>query len=243
MQLNYYINSVYLILNIIRLNPHEYALKTNLNYICTPKNMNILYLNKQLLRASEIKIEQLKDQECLNVPIHQLHDTCFKYCYLYHSCSYIDRITYYCPNCHDVAENIIAYKKSPIKAIHTFLEESMGHCENIFNSEINSIGVAGDGKPWYLQTFAFNLDYVYDSFDTICSYFWKNETIILTICLAKSIDELNQIYINDIFLQFQPLFPYYTFYNETFIENNNFTLNYNDQTIKNIDEKFFYIFD
>jgi hypothetical protein len=199
-------------------------------------------LDIDLQQQAEDRIPQLNDIDCKENDPHMYHDTCSKYCYLYKSCSYIDRVLYYCNDCINISENLIAYVKSPFKAFHLFLQTSNGHCLNIFDTKINSIGIAGIGKPWYVLTFAFrekNLPEIKNK----CSYLWKNDHVITVFCLGKTDFNVTILYNSiEYNTNLLPLFKYYSYYIDyEFKElNPKFTIIYNDEKINNIDEKFYY---
>lgn len=248
MMRNYYQDLLYIFINFIRLNPNEYEHVMNIQYICTPYQLNPVSFDLELMTASTIKWNQLKDPQCWDqYSIDHLHDTCPKYCHLYTSCSYIDRVKYYCNECINIAENLIAYKKSPIKALHTFLEVSIGHCENLFDYQINSIGLAGDGHPLYIQTFAHKITSFFEM-KTICSYLYTNEFWIRIYCLATSVKDIQLQFRTDQFnftVTFETWLTYYSYQSQDInVENTTFfTLSYLNghsfHHLHNINESFY----
>jgi len=238
----YHFNIFFILINMVRLNPYEYQNFMNVNFICNYIETNPIMLDFDLQKQADDRIPQLNDEDCKETDLHKYHDTCSKYCYLYNSCSYIDRVLYYCNDCINISENLIAYVKSPIKAFHLFLETSNGHCLNILDTKINSIGFSGIGKPWYVQTFAFREKNL-PSINNKCSYLWKNDYEITIFCLGLT--DFNITILNnntDYNINLLPLFKYYSYYTDfKFNElNPNFILICNDEKINSIEEKFYY---
>jgi len=158
------------LINIIRLEPNYYKLNFNSEYNCNLNKVNYpLYISNELNDNSYIQASYLNDLDC---PIS--HNTCDKYCNIYNSCSYIDRVNYYCNSCELINENLIKGPKDPIKSLNAMLT-SYEHCKNIFDSQINIFGV-GNNKNIYVQTYA----YIYNNFENkiISASYVKNITHI-----------------------------------------------------------------
>jgi len=235
---------MYILVNMIRMNPHEYALRMNIQYICPYRTLEPLRFDSQLQRQVEDRIPQLNDPDCYESDPHFYHDTCPKYCYSYYrSCSYIDRVQYYCPECVNIEDNLIAHVKSPLKALHMFLEKSAGHCENIMSTYINSIGTGGNGKPWYIQTFAFKQSNLVNM-DDICSYLWKSDNTSLSIlCVGQSVFPVQIQWTNQTIenITMIPFLTYYSYYGQINVDEHSvpFRLYYQNQTLESIDERFY----
>lgn len=150
----YNTNTMITLVNLIRLHPDYYKNLFDVNYSCDHDNQRLyypLYYSTELEEAAETEVIYISDPDCTIS-----HDTCYKYCHIYKSCSHIDRINYFCKECNNIIENLIVGPRNVIKALNLFLQ-SEGHCNNKFNSIINSFGIASKLNPnIYAQTFAYN---------------------------------------------------------------------------------------
>jgi hypothetical protein len=81
---------------------------------------------------------------------HALHAPC-RYCSLYSSCSWTDRVSKYEPSWTGIGENIaMTYETAsgdPMAALGMWLGSS-GHCSNIFSSRYNHMGTGARGRYW-----------------------------------------------------------------------------------------------
>jgi hypothetical protein len=234
----YYLYFFYIFLNAIRLNPFEYQNKMNISYICSPQYIQLLNIDWELQEESINHNLQLLDIECSQ---HISHNTCDKYCYQYSSCSYIDRIQYYCKDCINISENMIKGKKHPLKALHNFLELSMGHCQNIFDPTINRMGIGGNGQPWYIQTFAYKNVYpIY--IESLCTYLWQNDTTIVFVCIGNSIDDIQlsiQCVNREEMIFLKPWLKKYIYYSFVSIHSTSFNYSVNGQLFSSLSERYY----
>ena len=136
-------------LNMIRMNPIEYQIKYGVQFACDVNLLEPIYFDDDLKKASDVQLSYVTDSDC---PF--AHETCYKYCHIYESCSMESRVKFYCKDCYVISENIMKGPKMPIESLHLFLQKE-GHCQNIFDVNHNVMAVTFHEHPnIYIQTFA-----------------------------------------------------------------------------------------
>lgn len=128
-------------INIFRHSPRQYQQNhTDVVIRCSgplDEAYQPLRVAEALQNSSSFQAWTLSTKECPDIS----HDTCFLYCDLFSSCSYIDRIGRFLQDVehHNILEILIKGPKNPYKMVHYFLG-SQPHCDHILNSHINSMG-------------------------------------------------------------------------------------------------------
>jgi hypothetical protein len=163
--------------NMVRMYPYEYARHFEISLACEAENSYPLY--SYLDTSAQIQADIINDPNC---PIQ--HNTCYKYCSSYNSCSYEDRILHYYPNLTNINENLIYGRKNPIKALKLLLN-SQGHCNNIFRKDINVIGIGFNNNIFiqdfgYLQIYPNNtiIDCAYYNDCYYCNYIGNKKLLV-----------------------------------------------------------------
>jgi len=195
------IQQIKTILDMARMNPFDFGHKFNIDYACNILILEPFISYSQLIDSSSIQLSYLNDSQCAFQ-----HDTCDKYCYLYQDCSYNSRISHYCPKCLYIAENIMKGIKDPFLIIKLFLGKP-GHCENIFSSNHNIIGISYHQSP---NIIVMNMAFLYKQFiiNPIISgshFINQNDSIIYYVNYLK--DSSIYLFINETFY-FMDLFIY-----------------------------------
>lgn len=91
----------------------------------------------QLTSLSSFQASTLASNECVEIS----HDTCSKYCSVFSSCSFYDRVTYFMGNVSysNPQEVLVKGPKNPLKIVELFLSHE-GHCKHILSKDLNAIG-------------------------------------------------------------------------------------------------------
>jgi hypothetical protein len=136
------IHKIYKEINIFRNDSFQYIRDhPEIKVACQNQNsLNNLTVNKQLEEASNFQATTLSTNECSQIN----HLTCPKYCFMFGSCSHVDRVKYYLDQnvklkVKDIEEILIGYVNNFTIIMKAFLSSSM-HCNHILNPTYQFIG-------------------------------------------------------------------------------------------------------
>lgn len=132
-------NIIYEELNKCRQNPTAYVQKKGFALSCNydGKYLEPFKLVPQLTNLSFFQASTLASSDCVEIS----HSTCWKYCYMFSSCSFYDRVQFYMTNVSylNPQEILVKGPKNPFKVAKLFLQHK-GHCEHILSQDLNAIG-------------------------------------------------------------------------------------------------------
>lgn len=129
------------LVNAMRTDPNNFAKEYNVTFKCVSK------VNKPFLYDTNIHQAALQQTRILLDNCTFQHDTCSKYCSLYKSCAWYDRISKYDSSWSSLGENIAITSSSDPLGVLKQWANSPGHCTNMF-ADFKFIGIGNKDRYW-----------------------------------------------------------------------------------------------